>query len=504
MFLQDIIGITDKRLIDAAAYALFAHWNTRKYKKFVKHTHTLHEVTFAKESLNPMNNNPMFANDYLRDRLEQYPVSEMANVLGWSNDYQRYVENGEIITSTDLRNKMRTLHSKNRHSKKISKLGKALNELNEFINSERLQELPLNHGRRILSFWLNRCHQETDKYISEHTSKSNASRVTWLKTILKPMLNQQYNRLSLADNQQEQNSESQQPNQLAPVQNLGNDQNNGLSLNNRPKIYSVANPSIEITQNQAVISAKAAGASGRKFGHTIIYIEYFPIGSQSPTIVKTELGQAGASASANKGSRSLFLTDFEIKISHIGQSVLDQTTQQIYEVGDRIHELEQSFEQEKQGLSLVEFQRRSQEVEQQKQEYIAQEESLQALWSQQWEEMSHLENAQTIKSWTISTDQAINAVEKAVQVQDEAHISRISDNSKKEQAKRAFKRKYQKDYKGYRFSATGGRHFFNFWKNKKLMNCARYGAKILKAAGISVNPGKYFRTPKALSPTIKF
>lgn len=79
------------------------------------------------------------------------------------------------------------------------------------------------------------------------------------------------------------------------------------------------------------------------------------------------------------------------------------------------------------------------------------------------------------KVWTISQGQAVKAVKKAYTVQDEA----------------------QKDK--YKYSTHGGRDVTNLFSSKKLVNCARYGVKILKAAGVSeATAGKVVRLPATL------
>jgi len=82
---------------------------------------------------------------------------------------------------------------------------------------------------------------------------------------------------------------------------------------------------------------------------------------------------------------------------------------------------------------------------------------------------------QNKKTWAISQGQALKALKKANTVQTDA-----------------------KDDK-YLYSRHGGRDVTNLFSSKKLVNCARYGVKILKAAGVEeARAGKVFRLPSSL------
>ncbi|NEQ51583.1 MAG: hypothetical protein F6K11_15815 [Leptolyngbya sp. SIO3F4] len=79
------------------------------------------------------------------------------------------------------------------------------------------------------------------------------------------------------------------------------------------------------------------------------------------------------------------------------------------------------------------------------------------------------------KTWAISQGEAVKAVQKAHTVQAEAKEDK------------------------YLYSRHGGRDITNLFSSKKLVNCARYGVKILKAAGVKeASAGKVIRLPETL------
>ena len=123
------------------------------------------------------------------------------------------------------------------------------------------------------------------------------------------------------------------------------------------------------------------------------------------------------------------------------------------------------------------------------------------------EELKHMKNSQTVKSWPISTIDAIRAVNKAYQVQEEVQIDNIKNEEEKVKKIEKYNDKYKsqkRKYKGYKYSYLGGRFRLNFWSNwfgwgKKLMNCTRYGRKLFKAAGVETNSFFVYIKPTDLS-----
>ena len=520
-FLKDTIGITEQNLLDTAAHALFAHWQTSRYTKFGK-THTFHETMFAKETFKEGNED--IGNKYIREKLNKYPVEEMSRVLGWNEDYQKYVVQKQIMEGSYLRDQMKELHDDKNRSRKIKPLANTLDKYKEWKGKyDRMGDKTKKEANKGIKI-LNKCREQVWDYVEAHkTNKVDSSRVTWLRIVFKPMLDQQNSELksSLKDKNNKKQSDSEDGLRL-----LVQDNSKSLEVNEE-KFYSLINPTLEVSPDKAVISAKAAGATGKSLGHTIIYIEYFASPDDiDPTILTTEL-RGNFSSSRNSRSRSLFLDTNIVDVTKISvienrekiaqyemeydklEKEYDQGRKMYIEKSEQYNNsltknpkdeeiLEQLIQKAKEIVEKLTEKEKELKVEKEKVEKKVQEVN------------RYIKTSQTVKSWAISRDNAINAVKKAYQVQEEVEIDNTKDQNKAQNLKQEYAKKYGKDYQGYKYSVTGGRHLFNLFSQKKLMNCARYGAKILKAAGVKgengkdISAGKFIRTPKTLAPRLKY
>ena len=529
-FLKGPIGIDEQNLLDTAAHALFAHWQNSRYKKHKK-THTFHETMFAKESLKKGNEN--LGDHYIREKLDKYPVEEMSRVLGWSNDYQKYVVEKQIMTGSDLYNQMKKLDDQKRECDQIKPLAKKLDEYRKWKEEFEKTKDEANKGVKMLQL----CDEQVMDYLNEHNTPEDSAKVTWLRTVFKPMLDEQNSELKSLSNdvlllsqdekhrKQSDSSDSKEEFDSLLVPSNSKRKASGKNKTkqkNKTKFYSVINPKLEVSPEKAVISAKAAGATGNGYGHTIIYIEYLTSETATEvTYFTTDLGGEYSSILGKKGTASYDENKVEIDETTLSKNekYLDFYKQKQNEVKKELWNVYREMKELDRKRQYNEYQRDThrrhnfiQFANEKEHKLYLQTIKLQNQIDAYEGEMDnikkwdHMKTSQAVKSWQISKTDAMKAIKKAYQVQEEVEIDNTNDKKKANKLIKKFNDKCKDDnikYQGYRYSVTGGKHLFNFWSKKKFTNCARYGAEILEAAGVKIPPFKHYMKPTDLAPLLK-
>ena len=313
------------------------------------------------------------------------------------------------------------------------------------------------------------------------------------------MLDEQNSELksSLKDKNKKKQSDSKDRLELAFPDNSGR----GLLEVNETKFYSMVDTTLEVSQKQAVITAKAANVMEKAIPHMYIYIEYFAAPEQTkPTMFVTELEKRGNSSTLQIQVDEILVNENSEKIDQLKQEI-NQLEQKINQLQGQHNQIEKRLTQEKElyektlSKNPEQTQRSPQKLNQlvrlekkiiaKLQEKINQMHKLEEKKDQiereeqTRPEFQHFRGSRTVKSWKIDTVDAIKAVNKAYQVQKEVQ------NQK------------------YKYTFSGGRLSLSLFSRKKLMNCARYGRKILKAAGVETPSFLFYLRPRDLAPLLR-